>query len=140
MFVLDTNALTDFFKGHPRVLARARAVPDGRPVVTSTIARFETLDGRYVAIIKAANRDELLVAVERLAGDEEKLSAIDILPVTPAAADHFERLRADKKLKRIGRRDLLIACIALANDATLVTRNVKDFALVPGLKVENWAD
>lgn len=36
--------------------------------------------------------------------------------------------------------DLRIACIALAHDATLVTRNTKDFAHVPNLKVENWAD
>lgn len=140
MYLLDTNALTDFFKGHPRVMARARAVPDGRAVVTSTICRYETLDGRYAAIIKAANRDELLTAVERLEADERKLDGIDILPVTPAAADQFERLRANTKLKKIGRRDLLIACVALAHDATLVTRNTKDFALVPGLKVENWAD
>ena len=38
------------------------------------------------------------------------------------------------------RADLLIAIIALANHGTLVTRNLKDFRLVPGLQVENWAD
>jgi tRNA(fMet)-specific endonuclease VapC len=35
--------------------------------------------------------------------------------------------------------DRLQAAIALANGATLVTRNTKDYAGVPGLKVENWA-
>lgn len=140
MHLLDTNTLTDLFKSRPKVVARYNAVPADRPVVTSTICRFETLDGRYAAIIKAANRDELLVAVERLEADERKLDGIDSLPVTPAAADQFERLRTNTKLKKIGRRDLLIACVALAHDATLVTRNTKDFALVPGLKLENWAD
>ena len=52
----------------------------------------------------------------------------------------FDRLRQNKKLKRIGRSDLLIAAITLANRATLVTRNLKDFRQVPGLQVENWAD
>jgi tRNA(fMet)-specific endonuclease VapC len=46
----------------------------------------------------------------------------------------------EKKLKKTGRGDLLIACITLAHGATLVTRNTKDFAHVPGLRLENWAD
>ena len=45
-----------------------------------------------------------------------------------------------KKLKKSGRADLLIAAITLANRATLVTRNEKDFRQVPGLQVENWVD
>ena len=52
----------------------------------------------------------------------------------------FDRLRQDKAVRKIGRNDLLIACISLAQDATLVTRNTKDFSLVPGLKLANWAD
>ena len=60
--------------------------------------------------------------------------------VDDAAADEFDRLRQNKKLKKIGRPDLLIACIALANNATLVTRNLRHFRQVPGLQLENWAD
>jgi tRNA(fMet)-specific endonuclease VapC len=52
----------------------------------------------------------------------------------------FDRLRQNKRLKKIGRGDLLIASIALAHRATLVTRNVRDFRQIPGLQVENWAD
>jgi len=36
--------------------------------------------------------------------------------------------------------DLKIACITMANDATLLTRNIGDFIQIPGLKVENWLD
>ena len=63
-----------------------------------------------------------------------------MLAIDAASADEFDRLRANKKLKKIGRADLLIAAITLANRATLVTRNLKDFRQVPGLKVENWVD
>jgi predicted nucleic acid-binding protein len=47
---------------------------------------------------------------------------------------------ADRKLKKIGRSDLLIASITLANDAILVTRNLRHFRQVPHLQAENWVD
>ena len=37
------------------------------------------------------------------------------------------------------RGDMLNACIALANEALLVTRNIKDYARVKGLRLDNWA-
>jgi tRNA(fMet)-specific endonuclease VapC len=36
--------------------------------------------------------------------------------------------------------DLKIACIALAHEALLLSRNLVDFEKVPGLRVENWLD
>lgn len=41
---------------------------------------------------------------------------------------------------RIGTMDLRIASIVLAHHATLLSRNLRDFRLVPGLRVENWLD
>jgi tRNA(fMet)-specific endonuclease VapC len=41
-------------------------------------------------------------------------------------------------LKATNGQDLLIASIALANRATLVTRNTKDFQNIPNLKLANW--
>jgi predicted nucleic acid-binding protein len=35
---------------------------------------------------------------------------------------------------------LKIACIILAHDDELLTRNTTDFAQVPGLRFENWLD
>ena len=54
----------------------------------------------------------------------------------------FDDAAAFKKLKaakiRVGTMDLRIASIALAHSATLVSANLSDFRLVPGLKVEDW--
>lgn len=52
----------------------------------------------------------------------------------------FDILRAQTKLGKIGRADLLIASIALAHRATLVTRNLRHFRQIPGLNTDNWAD
>ncbi len=40
----------------------------------------------------------------------------------------------------IGGMDLRIAAIALEENATVITRNLRDFGRVPGLACENWAD
>jgi tRNA(fMet)-specific endonuclease VapC len=40
----------------------------------------------------------------------------------------------------IGRHDMLIAATALAHDATLVTRNTREFRRVIGLRVRSWQE
>jgi len=63
--------------------------------------------------------------------------AITVLDFDDKTAAEFERLQ---KLRiRIGTMDLKIAAIALANNATLLSRNIKDFSKVPNLKVEDWS-
>lgn len=138
--VLDTNILSDLIKANYRLVARFEAVPETDRFVTTTVTRYEILRGRYAAILAAADKGQLLLAQRRLSDDESWLAHIAVLPVTPAAADHFERLCTAKKHKKIGRGDILIASIAPAERATLVTRNTKDFVHIPGLMLENWAD
>jgi tRNA(fMet)-specific endonuclease VapC len=67
------------------------------------------------------------------------LNSFRLLEINDAAGQHFKQMmKAKKRPKRRG--DLLIACISLAHHALLVTRNVKDYKDVPGLRVENWAN
>ena len=138
MIILDTDILSLAFVAHPRVSQRMRAAPERQ--VISIVSRIEVLQGRFDSMLKSENADKLLRAQNRLAEAEKDLAKYTIMPFDRTAADEFERLRQIKKLKTIGRKDLLIACIALANRATLVTRNLRDFQAVPGLKLETWAD
>lgn len=137
MFVLDTDTLTHLLVGHKRVTKRrARTTEE---VALTVVTRIELLQGRFASVLKAENGEQLLRAQQRLAENERNLTKFIILTVDAAAVVEFDRLRQNKKLK-IGRADLLIAAITLANRATLVTRNQKDFRKVPGLRIENWAD
>ena len=68
------------------------------------------------------------------------MNDLAIVPINQAASLEFDRLRSVSKFRKIGRADLLIASITLANRATLVTRNLRHFKQIPGLKVENWVD
>ena len=57
------------------------------------------------------------------------------MPFTEREAVELQRF---KRLQiRVPTMDLKIAAVALANDATLWSRNLKDFRKVPGLRVED---
>ncbi len=138
MKVLDTDTLTLLLQGKPKVLERRKQESD--EVVIAIVGRMEVLQGRFASLFKAADGEELKRGQQRLDQAERDLRPFHVLSITDAVAAEFDRLRQIKRLKKTGRGDLLIAAIALASRATLVTRNVKDFQTVPGLNVENCAD
>jgi tRNA(fMet)-specific endonuclease VapC len=138
MIVLDTDTLTLYLHNHPQVRERHRQAE--YEVVITIISRIEVLQGRFATLLKAADGAELQRGQERLDQAERDLLSFRVVPITDTGALEFDRLREIKRLKKIGRADLLIAAISLAHRATLVTRNLKDFRQVPGLQVENWAD
>lgn len=139
MYFLDTDTLTLAHAGHARISDQLRRV-DPNEVAITVITRIEILQGRFAAVLKASHGEQLVRPHELLQRSEQRLRLLETIPVDGNAAAEFDRLRQNKKLKKIGRGDLLIASIALAHRATLVTRNVKDFRQIPGLQVENWAD
>jgi tRNA(fMet)-specific endonuclease VapC len=138
MILLDTDSFSLHQVGHERFMAQFQAA--GEPPELPIITQIEALRGRHDALVKAEDGARLLRAQQGLLRTVQHLALFQVVAFDDAAAAEFERLRANKKLKKIGRRDLLIACIALANRATLVTRNLKDFRHVPGSHAENWAD
>jgi len=72
---------------------------------------------------------------------EAFLSLYEILHFDERAARVYAATRAEleRRGQVIGGNDLVIAAIALSNDAVLVTHNIDEFSHVKGLKLEDWA-
>jgi tRNA(fMet)-specific endonuclease VapC len=141
-FALDTDTLSLLVRGQARVSARyAEVVASGSDEVTiPAVVRIEVLRGRFDAVTKAADGPGLLAMYTLLVRTEVALSPFRVLPITQSVSALYDRLRSNKKLKKGNRSDLLIASIAIDDDAILITRNTKDFVHIPGLRLENWAD
>src|SRR5260370_34695580 len=104
MTILDTDILSLLFAGHPRVTERFDREQD--EIVSTIVSRIEILEGRFASVKKAENGTRLLDAQERLrVTEEDDLPTVPLLPIDAVAAAEFERLRANKKLKKIGRGD-----------------------------------
>jgi tRNA(fMet)-specific endonuclease VapC len=139
MYMLDSDILSLLHAGNERV-GRRREDVDPADVATTVITKAEILRARCEFLLKAADSDQFLRAQYWLEQSEDLLYSLKIMPLDRLAVVEFERLRAQKGLKQIGSRDLLIAAMALASRATLVTRNLRHFRPIPGLRLENWAD
>ncbi len=137
--ILDTDTFTLAYFDKAGVRGRVAAQPAG-DVAVSVVTHIEVLRGRFAAVLTAADGPGVLRAHQWLLASQAYLDLYPTIPFDTAAADNLDRLLPDKQCRKIGRADLLIACIALAHAATLVTRNTKDFRLVTGLNLENWAD
>jgi tRNA(fMet)-specific endonuclease VapC len=131
VYCFDTDTLSAVIRREPplHLIRRLAQVPPAEQA-TTTITLGELLYG-------AAKRGS-----ERLTRQVREVvsSATVILPFDPAAAEVYGPLRA--RLEGEGRRldepDLRIASIALSRGLTVVTGNVRHFARVPDLAVENW--
>jgi tRNA(fMet)-specific endonuclease VapC len=137
--LLDTDTLTHVLAGQEAIVRRLSRLGDPE-LGTTVVTKIELLRGRFDFLLKAASGREVLRAQEWLSKTERLLAEILVVPFDTQAAEHFERLRNVAGLRKIGRADLLIASIALAHRATLVTRNIRHFRPIPGLTVENWID
>jgi tRNA(fMet)-specific endonuclease VapC len=129
MFLLDTNTVIYFFKGQGQV---AENLLGTRPaeLALSTITLFELETGLRKSPDAKTRRKQL----------DALAQAAPMWDFDRAAAGAAAAVRAS--LERVGTPigplDTLIAGIALARNATLVTHNLREFSRVPRLDVVDW--
>lgn len=139
MHILDTDTLSHLYAGNQNVIRAIQKLLDP-DISTTIITKVEMLRGRIDYILKAEADRDLLKAQQLFYRTEDLLSQIEVMAVTQDAVNHLAELVAIPKLRKVGRADLIIASIALSHRATLVTRNLRHFRQVSGLKVTNWVD
>jgi tRNA(fMet)-specific endonuclease VapC len=128
--LLDTDTISATLKPRPDVaVLRRLALLPPREVSTSSVTVGELLYGLLRRPqVRLGERIELII--RRMA----------VLPFDEDAARDYAEIKTH--LERLGtplaEPDLRIAAIARSWNLTLVTGNVRHFARVPGLPVENW--
>lgn len=119
---------------HRQFVERLTSVSE--PVVIPVVVLEEHLRGWLAQLRRANDPLHLVVPYGRLVQLLSFFSEWEIASWTETAANIFSRLRKEKV--RIGTQDLRIASIALAENALLLSANLRDFQMVPGLHVEDW--
>lgn len=128
--MLDTNICIYIIKQQPATVMDRLLKSPAENIGISVITVGEL---RYVASKSKRpkrNHDAL----------DQFFSPLEIAAFDNDAATAYGTIRTavEKKGRPIGPMDLLIAAHALSLGVGLVTNNVREFAQVPGLRVENW--
>lgn len=136
LFVLDTDILTLFQRGHARIKERV-AVHPASAIAISVISVEEQLSGWYTQLRKAKTPEKLAWAYRRLAENVRFLSRVQIVDFEEPAIKRYQDLK--RLYPRTSKLDLQIAATALHHDATLVSRNTRDFKDIVDLRLEDWS-
>lgn len=131
MYLLDTNIISYWMRGDPRLMARIkRHSPSDLSLSTITLAEIH-----YGIEKSPAKKKERRLKIESIK------SELDVYPFNEQAAEKYGTIRAalEKLGTPISERDTQIAAVALANGLCIVTHNTKEFSRIPGLKFEDWA-
>lgn len=127
-YLLDTDVLINHLRG--REILDTELLVDG---VMSIISLSELFYGVYKS-------SDLEIALIKLQQDLELLN-LYVQNLTEDVASKFGQIKADLEVK--GRKlddfDLLIATVAIVNDLILVTRNLRHFERIKGLKLYKFS-
>jgi len=129
VILLDTNICIHIINARPAaVLDRFRQYRMGEIGVSSVVAA----ELAYGVVKSGSSRNRQAL--------EMFLAPLIILPFDEAVIWAYGELRAELERRGtpIGSLDTMIAAHAIRQQALLVTNNTREFARVPGLRLENW--
>ena len=124
--ILDTSFLIALLINKPEAVKKASLIEEEEIIKITSISVFELMKG-----IKKENHREKVM---------ELMNNLVVLDLTKESA--YEAGLISKALilkgKEIEPEDCMIAGIAIVNNEVLLTRNIKHFERVEGLKVEEY--
>ncbi len=128
-FMLDTNVCIYAIKHRPPEVVAALRAHESAGLGLSSITVAEL----YFGVAKSGSTRNA-AALERF------LAPLELVDFDRSAAAAYGKLRAALEAAGtpIGPLDTQIAAHALALGVTLVSNNTREFARVPGLRLENW--
>lgn len=137
MLVLDTDHLVEIDRGSAVGAALLeRLQRSTEEAVTTIISAEEQLKGWLAQNNRTRDPHRQVSAYARLQRRITFFASWRLLPFDEGAADRFREPR--RTGMRVATMGLKIACITMSNEATLLSRNIKDFRQVPGLKIDDW--
>lgn len=127
--IADTTFIIDLSEGDVKAAAKLRELNERKePLAITVITQYEMLRGSG----KLSEKEHFVV------NDLIKKSMVIPLEPENASAAGIINYKLRKKGTHIGSRDCLIAGIVLTGNDVLITRNVKDFSKIEGLKIETY--
>jgi len=126
--LLDTNAVVALLRNSLSRIARRVRQESAGDVAISAIVAHELLYGAFKS--QQWNRNVALV-------DALQFPVVEFDREDARQAGEIRALMSAQGFG-IGPYDVLIAGQALARDTLLVTHNTREFARVPGLRIEDW--
>jgi tRNA(fMet)-specific endonuclease VapC len=105
-------------------------------VATTIITYEEQMRGWLSYTAKTNIIAEQIAAYQKLERHIANYRKILVLSFDEKAGEVFKDLR--KEYPRLGKMDLKIAAITIANQSILLTRNTKDFSQIANLSIEDW--
>jgi tRNA(fMet)-specific endonuclease VapC len=139
LYILDTDHISLFLGNYPPIRDR---VLQARAECSITIISVQEIFNGWVGQLNRVENEAYKIEIyQRLHLTTQFIQQMPVLNYEQAASIQYQQIiKVNPTLaKRRLEKDMRIAAIALATEATIVTRNIRDFEQVPKLIMEDWS-